>query len=475
MGGLNQPSSAPARSPREAPRDAAHQKQRDLLAEVEKEQQIDHKEYADGGMGTSSDERKKRTPEEIAKFPLLEKGKTYLAKGTVNRVPFKQTIRDKHWYYEMAVAGKKLIENFDSVAFDFPALKNKQYKERMKAAISNITVSSVDLIADKLTPEQFKTKIEEGFSKEEIYGSQGIFNIILAFGRAYDLVNNVQEGASIDYRLSLGNKRYSQLLTRKKEVERKAAVSKPVAKVAAKPAADKITPPAAAEVKNSPEWNEYNEKMKVFSTRTDYLTSEVNAVEKDGGISKEEAGALRLRIKAIESKIAPLASGEKVPADAQTMYENTTKAIQTLRADFEAAKMKNKPVKREEEPRGLPVAPTEVQAQAERALSRNSFKASYELAEGQTLEKLADIIARDAMKVVAPAVGSKLYDSLVDRIRGIVFAHLNTIDRENRAKNISTRIFVLEPQVQNAIISALLLELKLNNIKSDIVMDFNNR
>lgn len=382
---------------KKGPSEVASDKQKDLLAQVEKEQQIDHKEYAEGNMGVSSDERKTRTPEQIAKFPLLEKGKTYLAKGAVNRVPFKQDIRDKHWYYEMAVAGKKLIENFDSVAFDFPALKNKQYKARMKAAIEKITVSSVDLIADKLTPEQFKAKIEEGFSKDEIYGSQGIFNIILAFGRAYDLVNNVQEGASIDYRLSLSNKRYSQLLAKKMKTEKKAE------KVGDKSDAVRQNIAEKAKKMGKGMGEMFNEVMEDYFAQNRKLVERIALAVENGKMTPEEAKGYRDALDNLNYKNA-VSSNEASDEDVSrlALVNETIDRVTTALDKID---------KSTEKPAEKPAAPQEsynereMRANAMRIINEGNLEKRYAWKDesAQDVESMVKRIAHDVVAAVNPA------------------------------------------------------------------------
>ena len=467
--GINTPHApeVKAPAPKENPSKLAADKQRDLLASVEEENTIGKKDYKAGEMGLSPEQRRNLTPAERAKYPLLEKGKKYIAVGGVDKVPFKQKVQDAHWYYEMAVAAKGLFDNFDAVAFDFPAIKkNPKYKEQMKRAASTIAISSVDLIAGAITPEQYKAKIESGFSAEEIYGAQGAFNVILAFGRAQDLLNNVQPGASIDYRLKLSGKKYSQLLAKKEKAEGKKADAKPEVKPDAKP--------EDPQAKNERlDWEAYNTEMQEFFKRISLMRLEIKEAEKNGSISKVEADGLRLRLSALDVDTLP--EGQKPHPQARQKYEDYDKATKRIRKDFEDMKKKNADAAAlAQKPVNLPDAPTveglNSDYDAGRILNLSSeLKNNYEWTEGKSLDYIASVIAKDVVEVIKPSAGKDVRDSLIAYAKTIVLSKLDA-QRKGSPENANRKSFAFDKAAQIAVVSPVLAYMKQMNIKSNALM-----
>lgn len=442
---------------KKSPSEIASDKQKGLLSDVEKESTIAEKKYKNPGeKALTQEQREKMTPEERKKYPLLEKGKKYISVGAVDKVPFKPTLRDKRWYVEMAATGKNLIQNFDAVSFDFPGLD----KASLRKAVENIaSVSTLDLITGTVTPEDYKKKIESGFSTDEIYGAHGAFNVILAFGRAQDLLNNVQPGASIDYRLKLAVNRYSKLLAKKEKAEK-------AEKVGGKSGISRQEIAEKAKKANKEAGEMFNEVMDDYFKQSRKLIERIGVCVANGSMSEEEARTYRESLNDLKYKDAESRANA---SDAD--FARLTLVVEVVDRVTAAVVKAEKPAEKKDAavPREGYDA-RESRELAMRILSTSPMKARYELAEGQTLEQLAGVIALEAVKSVDPIAGKPVLDNLVILVKPIILAVLNNINKENIAKNAPSKVFVMDEDAQQRVITLILTELKKYSIKSNTEM-----
>lgn len=373
---------------KKSPAEIASDKQKGLLSDVEKESTIAEKKYRPGEKALTQEQRAKMTPEQRKKYPLLEKGKKYISVGAVDKVPFKPVLRDKGWYVEMAATGKNLIQNFDAVSFDFPGLD----KASLRKAVENIaSVSTLDLITGTVTTEDYKKKIESGFSADEIYGVNGAFNVILAFGRAQDLLNNVQPGASIDYRLKLAVNRYSKLLAKKVKAE----------KVEGKSDTFRQNIVEKAKSANKEPNEMFNEVMNDYFKQSRKLVERIALCARNGRMTPEEAHAYgeslnNLRYKDAESR----ADVSDEDMDRLVLVSETVERVQAAVEKAEKPEKPAAPAVRKES-----YDEREARANAMSIINEGNLEKHYAWKEEseQDVEAMIKSIAHDVVAAVNPS------------------------------------------------------------------------
>lgn len=416
-------------APRKGPSDVAAERQRDLQGSVEAETTLAKKEYKVGEKGLTQEQRAKLTSAERAKYPRVEKGKKYIAIGGVDKVPFKSVVRDNLWYLEMARVGDMLLKNQDSVTFEFPAMrKDPKYKQRIMAAVRDIASGAMLGVTNDIQPDEFKKKIENGRDPSDIYGAEGAFNVILAYGRAIDLLNNVEPGASIDYRLRLSGKRYSQLLAKKQKAEKKPEDGRPKeSKLDIKTMPPKEYVAQKAKETGQSEGAVFNEYMDRFLSDRNQLQKRIVTCLAKDQMYRDEASKFggmlsRLRLANVGTK--------DVGYDDWARLEFVSATLLQVQAEVERAEKKSVIVKKEASELGVVSIETiEFEKQARQIISEGYLefaKPPYPILKEQTKEELVKRIAHDIVDAINPANNlSQLYEKLIHNIiRGTLDAEL---------------------------------------------------
>lgn len=138
-------------------------------------------------------------PENTA-LPKLE-NKEYKTIGKVDRQWHREKAKVEAWYRVKAENAQRMLSVFDQVEHNFASLQDPKVLEAYKGLLTKMS-----------TMTSFKAKdwkklvSESGLTKAQIYGPEGIYNLLLAFQRASVTVPKNKEGSTITYRL-LGSRK----------------------------------------------------------------------------------------------------------------------------------------------------------------------------------------------------------------------------------------------------------------------------
>jgi|GEM_PF-5527633 len=112
---------------------------------------------------------------------MVEDENTYTLTGSVDKTHFENVKKSDSWYKEKSEAAAKMLGLKDHIELDFGSITALTGKtgDILKA------MASMTNFSDKEWKKMIKTN---GYSKEEIYGTEGIYNLILAFQRAIEPV-----------------------------------------------------------------------------------------------------------------------------------------------------------------------------------------------------------------------------------------------------------------------------------------------
>lgn len=405
---------------------------------------------------------RKEADRKDAKTP--ENGKTYTAIGAVDRIPFKPEVRSFEWYLTMGQYARHMARDFNRIDFQFPGLKNipKNEKARQKilAIIKKVSGASISaaVVDDPVaSAKAFKKALDAEGSSEEIYGAQGVLNVVLAYGRASDQLKGVtpENAGSIDYKLELGNKRYSKLFERKKKETKKAEKADSRREDFDKQAkkADK----GQGEI--------FNDQMNEYLAERNDLTARIGAAVENGKMKHEDAYEYREALNKLDLRDA--VSRKEMSDSDLARLELTDATINRVKAAVEKA---------EKPAQGAASAPREsydeqeTKVLVEKILNMNPMKDRYELAEGQTLDQLAGVIAFDVVKLIDPVAGKGVLENLSKLVQPIILAALNNIHKANVANNTPSKIFILDKSTQQRVVLLLLSELKKNKIQSNAML-----
>ncbi|MCX6733347.1 MAG: hypothetical protein NTX63_00875 [Candidatus Peregrinibacteria bacterium] len=363
----------------------------ELKSEV-KDIQVGFKTYDGGEWPRKEAERKD------AKTP--ESGKNYTAIGAVDRVPFKPEVRSFEWYMTMGSYARHMARDFNRIDFQFPGLKNipKNEKARQKILdiIKKVSTASIDaaVVDDpKKAAEAFKKILDAAGNSAEVYGAEGVLNVVLAYGRASDNLKGVtpENAGSIDYKLELSNKRYSKLF------ERKAKVEKPQ-----DPRRKGVIERAKKEGKGMGET--FNEVMEDFFAQNRKLIERIAVAVENGKMTPEEAKKYKDALDNLNYKNA-VSSNEASDEDfARLALVDET--VNRVRVAVEKAEKPEKP----EKP-AAPVAPKETYDEREtrtnamRIINEGNLEKRYAWKDesAQDVEAMVKRIAHDVVAAVNPA------------------------------------------------------------------------
>lgn len=387
--------------------------------------------YKLGEKGLTQKEKKNMTPADRAKYPRLEKGKKYIAVGGVDKTPFKQAMHDNVWYYEMAQVADLMLKNKDSITFEFPAMrKDPKYKERILAAVKDISHGSVQGVT-----EDFKAMIEKGRSLDDVYGAEGAFNVILAYGRAIDKLNNVEPGASIEYRLKLSGKRYSKLLGKKE----KAPAVTPKVVPGQEGGSEKPMTPFRQKVIEKIAQKKGSEKSGFIQMMDQFLTDRGRAMDRiavcvaDKSMSEEDAASYRKSLQNLSLSDPKSPPGDE-DWDRLELVGSTIERVELAIEKAEASVAKKGVELLREATQS--VENVEFERQARQIISENSDlgdgntlafpKPPYPILKADTVEVLVTRIARDIVKAIYPAdnLAQEYEKSIHGNIRGTLNAIL---------------------------------------------------
>lgn len=182
--------------------------------------------------------------EEDSTLKGLEAGKKYLLSGGVDKHGFsawrkrenlivdRVEERDINWYESLARDAKLFAEIAPFIHVNFPGLKDDG--KLLNTIGVALKVSEMTEFTDKAFKQMIK---ENGFSRKQIYGREGVIQALLAFNRAIDsvdrsllteenLIASEDKLPNITIRVELGKKRFSQLTS----VEEKSSAPEAVAK-----------------------------------------------------------------------------------------------------------------------------------------------------------------------------------------------------------------------------------------------------
>ncbi len=192
-------------------------------------------EYKNFPLGWSTLPADKRAPSFA-----LEKGKSYLSVGKVDKRPFTKKLRSTSWYENKAKYASSLIGKFDKIVLAFPSFGNATQKAHIANIIQNISAFG------NLNPATFKKELEAKYSFADLYGAEGAFNVILAYQRAVSPSSISDDKDNVDIELHLASERSVSVYERgaKKAPEKAAPPAKPTKEPTEKPAAKPAKTPA---------------------------------------------------------------------------------------------------------------------------------------------------------------------------------------------------------------------------------------
>jgi hypothetical protein len=195
-------------------------------AQRENEKQLYYSEHKVG--------QYKLAPEQVAKVPVLNSLLEYRAVGGVDNTPFDATkVHDADWFLQHKEMALRFVEMYvgGKIRSNFSTLEGPQSME-----ILDIFDKIASVQRDTFNPVDFKKKLDS-YPRNLVYGSHGVFNLLLAFHRADQAV----AGKDVDkvlYDLRVGTGKISTrytLLREKLPAPTSTPVSAPAKKLDSKP------------------------------------------------------------------------------------------------------------------------------------------------------------------------------------------------------------------------------------------------
>ncbi len=412
-------------------------------------------------------------PEQQKKLDAVafEKSKKYHFEGTVDRASFSPKLKEKSFYIADAGFARDMLKNFDQIVLKFPSLSTPDGKGKLKTMLEFLVTSTIGAGKMKLPDGTFdhvkwKEKSEKFLGADNLYGPEGLYNVILAYRRAVDKMRFRlrDSGAKATYELRSSGKSAERSVRLYDEGEEKEAVAPPASK---KLDIQRQRVLAEAKKENKGDGEKFNEVMDDYFAQRNKLEEHITAAIANGKMTNEEAKVHMASLYALNFKHSA-SSMDASTAD----FDRLALAVETLDRVAVAVAKAEKPaetVAKTAAPREL-YDEREVKALADRILNMNPMKARYELAEGQTLDQLAGVIAFDTVKLIDPVAGRGILENLAKLIQPIMLAVLNNMHKENVANNTPSKIFVLDESAQRRAVLLLLNELKKNNIQSNAVL-----
>ncbi len=190
-----------------------------VKAGVEKKEEYDtifHTEYASGSYELTAADR--------AKLPEVRREFTHWAiAGADGQVFNPNKLRDVSWYEDMSDAARLFARLYTNgqIQTNFPT---------MRAGTAQIMLNMIDRFAQfearhasgQITINAFKSNLEKEFGRDNVYGSDGVLNMLLALKRAHAGMQG-QELPTTLYDLRLAKSKFTSAyrfteLRRKKEV-----------------------------------------------------------------------------------------------------------------------------------------------------------------------------------------------------------------------------------------------------------------
>ncbi len=408
-------------------------------------------------------------PEQQKKLDAVtfEKSKKYRFEGTVDRASFSSKLKEKSFYVTDAGFARDMLKNFDQIVLKFPSLSTSDGKAKLKTMLEFLVTSSMGEGKMKLSDGTFdhvmwKEKSEKFLGSDNLYGPEGLYNVILAYRRAVDKMRFRlrDSGAKATYELRSSGKSAERSVRLYEEDEEKEAVKLSEQKP------DTQRQKLLDQAKNARKGlgEVFNEQMNDYLAERNNLMARISVALEKGQMKYEDASEYRDSLNGLSLRDA--ASKREVSDRDMARLELIDETIIRIKAAVVKAE---KPVEKASVPREGSDA-RESRELAERILNASPMKARYELAEGQTLEQLAGVVALEAIKSVDPVAGKPVLDSLVKLIQPIILAALNNINKENIAKNAPSKIFVVDQDAQERVVTLILTELKKYSIKSNAAM-----
>ncbi|MEK7548239.1 MAG: hypothetical protein AAB540_05070, partial [Patescibacteria group bacterium] len=150
------------------------------------------------------------TPHELGKYqlpagivaPKLEADKTYLLLGSVDRTAFDKKMKregivsktedghDLNWYQDASATAALFLKYKDYIETNFKSWNSPAKQERL------LTIMKVVSDMTEFTDAAWEKMIKDNkFTDNEIYGSEGVYNLLLAFNRANESTStNLEKG-----------------------------------------------------------------------------------------------------------------------------------------------------------------------------------------------------------------------------------------------------------------------------------------
>lgn len=413
-------------APRKGPSDVAAEQQKDLKGSVEGNALLTIG-YKDGEWPRKEAERTNAiTP---------EKGKTYTAMGGVNRLPFKQELRPYQWYLTMGEYARHMVRDFNRIDFQFPSYKNipknEKARQRIRDMVKKVSGASIDatIIDDpKKAAEAFKNVLDAVGNTNDIYGAEGVLNVVLAYGRASDTMRGVtpENAGSIDYKLELSNKRYAKLFEKKQKAEKK---------VDARPKESKLDlrtmPPKEYVVQKAKEMG--SSEYKVYVEVTDQYLADRNKLEERAKLCYDRQQISSDDYVRLMQLLRSLKMNNPSSPPNENDYErlnHVAKVIENVTNEIHQAEKSRAAIKKEvSESRGVDIETVEFEKQAKLIINEGYLefpKPPYPILKADTIEELVKRIAHDVVEAIYPAYNlPQQYERLIHNIiRGTLNAEL---------------------------------------------------
>lgn len=117
---------------------------------------------------------------ELGEYENAEvEGKYETVEGSVDATPYPARLYEEKFYRDKSKAAKLLLKVFDNQRDRFTDESKELIKKHMK---------ELDKLASQqeFEPKKFKASFEKGYSSQQIFGTDGIYNFILTFQRVMD-------------------------------------------------------------------------------------------------------------------------------------------------------------------------------------------------------------------------------------------------------------------------------------------------
>lgn len=219
------PSGAPERAPRQRALDKvkvsadARASLDDMKSNVEKKEEYDTLWRKECGAGDYA-----LTPADLEKIPVIRKEFTHWSIAGVNAQSFEPNkMRDIDWFENKSRAAKLFSRLYTNgqIQTNFPTMRPGNMNI-MLAMIDRFARFEERLAGGQITINNFKSNLEKEFGRENIYGPDGVLNMLLAMQRA-DAAMQGQELSTTLYDLRLAKNKFTASyrfseLRRKKEL-----------------------------------------------------------------------------------------------------------------------------------------------------------------------------------------------------------------------------------------------------------------